>query len=151
MIDNLDIKILQLLQKNARIKVTEIAKKTGLSIPSLSARISKLEEAGIIKGYFTKLDRKSFGYDIMAIIDIIMETSKNYKSFTSQVSKTNEIVECYSVLGDSSHILKVVVKNTEELEKLLSKIQSWPGVIRTVTKLVLSEIKEENTLTLKKR
>ncbi len=150
MIDKLDIKILTMLQENARTKISDIAKKTGLSVPSLSARISKLENAGIIKGYYTKLDRKAFGYDIMAIIDIIMETSKNYSNFRTQVKKTPEIIECFSVLGEGSHVLKVIVKNTEELEKLLSKIQSWPGVTRTITKYVLSEIKSETTIKIKR-
>ena len=147
MLDSLDFKILGLLQKDARIKLTDLAKKTNLSVPSLTARIQKLESSGVIKGYFTKIDRKLVGYDIMVIIDVIMESSKNYKSFISHVEKTSEIIECYSILGEASHVLKAVVKDTRSLEKLLSKIQSWPGVTRTITRYVLSEIKEENSLT----
>ncbi len=148
MVDALDIKILNLLQENARIKRKDIAEKVGLSVPSLSERITKLEKAGVIKGYYTKLNPKAFGFDIVVFISVIMDSSKNYKNFRSNVSRTPEIVECYTVLGEGSHLLKAIVKNTAELEKLLSKIQSWLGVTRTITSYVLSSVKESTKINI---
>ncbi len=106
----------------------------------------KLEERGIIEGYFARLNKKSFGYDIAAYILVTMESSKYYKTFASKVEKVNQILECHSVLGEGSHLLKASVKNTEALEKLLSEIQSWPGVISTKTTFVLSTIKDTTVL-----
>ncbi|MBZ0178566.1 MAG: Lrp/AsnC family transcriptional regulator [Melioribacteraceae bacterium] len=148
MIDKIDIHILNLLQENGRIKRNAIAEAVGLSLPSLSERMRKLEESGIIKGYYTKVDRKVFGFDIMAIIQVITNSSSNYKKLVTNVKNTPEIVECYSVLGEGSHILKAIVKDTAALEKLLGEIQSWPGVNRTVTSFVLSAIKESTKLNL---
>ena len=142
MLDDLDIKILNILQKNGRTKRNVIAESVGLSIPSVSERLHKLEEKGIIEGYFAKVNRKAFGYDIMAYILVTMESSKFYKAFTSKVEKVSQIIECHSVLGEGSHLLKAIVKKTESLEKLLSEIQSWPGVVATKTTFVLSTIKE---------
>ncbi len=142
MLDDLDIKILNTLQKNGRTKRNVIAESIGLSIPSVSERLHKLEEKGIIEGYFAKVNRKAFGYDIMAYILVTMESSKHYKTFTSKVEKIQQIIECHSVLGEGSHLLKAIVKNTESLEKLLNEIQSWPGVVSTKTTFVLSTIKE---------
>jgi Lrp/AsnC family leucine-responsive transcriptional regulator len=142
MIDQIDEKILNILQKNGRAKRNEIAEKVGLSVPSLSERMRKLEEAGIIEGYYAKVNRKVFGYDIMAFIVVVMESSKNYSELKRRTKKIPEILECHSILGEGSHIIKALVKNTSELEKLLSKIQSWPGVVRTITNFVLSNIKE---------
>ncbi len=142
MLDDLDIKILNILQKNGRTKRNVIAESIGLSIPSVSERLHKLEEKGILEGYFAKVNRKAFGYDIMAYILVTMESSKFYKSLTSKVEKVPQIIECHSVLGEGSHLLKAIVKNTEALEKLLNEIQSWPGVISTKTTFVLSTIKE---------
>ena len=142
MLDDLDIKILNSLQKNGRTKRNVIAESIGLSIPSVSERLHKLEEKGIIEGYFAKLNRKAFGYDIMAYILVTMESSKHYKTFTSKVEKIQQIIECHSVLGEGSHLLKAIVKNTESLEKLLNEIQSWPGIVSTKTTFVLSTIKE---------
>ncbi len=142
MLDDLDIKILNILQKSGRTKRNVIAESVGLSIPSVSERLHKLEEKGVIEGYFAKVNRKSFGYDIMAYILITMESSKFYKALTSKVEKVSQIIECHSVLGEGSHLMKAIVKNTESLERLLSEIQSWPGVVATKTTFVLSTIKE---------
>ncbi len=151
MVDDLDITILKKLQENGRTKRNELAEAIGLSTPSLSERLKKLEEHGVIEGYFAKVNRHSFGYDMMAFVSVIMDSSKNYEKFTEYVKKTPEILECHSILGEGSHILKVVVRETKELETLLSKIQSWSGVTRTITSFVLSSIKETTSLNLQSR
>ena len=148
MLDDLDIKILDLLQKNARTKRNEIAEKIGLSLPSVSERLHKLEEKGIIQGYFAKVNRKSFGYDILAYVFVTMESSKHYKSFINKIEKIPEVIECHSVLGEGSHLLKIIAKNSESLEKLLGDIQSWPGVISTKTTFILSTIKETTEISI---
>ena len=148
MLDGLDIKILNLLQGNARMKRNEIAEKIGLSLPSVSERLHKLEEKGLIQGYFAKLDRKSFGYDILAYVFVTMESSKHYKGFIHKAEKIPEILECHSVLGEGSHLLKIIAKNSETLEKLLGDIQSWPGVISTRTTYILSTIKETTEINI---
>ena len=142
MLDNLDIKVLKILQKEGRTKRNELADAAGLSIPAISERLHKLEEKKIIEGYYAKLNRKAFGYDIMAYILVMMESSKHYKSLISHVEKLPQIIECHSVLGEGSHLLKAISKNTEALEKLLGEIQSWTGVTATKTTFVLSTIKE---------
>jgi Lrp/AsnC family leucine-responsive transcriptional regulator len=141
-IDDLDIKILQILQKKGRTKRNELAEAIGLSIPSVSERLHKMEEKGIIEGYYTKVNRKAFGYDIMAFILVMMDSSKHYKNLIAHVDKNPNILECHSVLGEGSHILKAVSKNTDALEKLLGEIQAWPGVMGTKTTFVLSSSKE---------
>jgi Lrp/AsnC family leucine-responsive transcriptional regulator len=146
MLDDLDIKILNILQKKGRTKRNELAEVVGLSIPSISDRLHKLEERGIIEGYYTKLNKKAFGYDIMVYILVMMESSKHYKGLITRVEKIPSIVECHSVLGEGSHLLKAVVKNSESLEKLLGDIQSWPGVMSTKTTFVLSTIKETTVI-----
>ncbi len=142
MLDNLDIKVLKILQKEGRTKRNELAESVGLSIPAISERLHKLEEKKIIDGYYTKLNRKAFGYDIMAYILVMMDSSKHYKSLISHVEKLPQILECHSVLGEGSHLLKAISKNSEALEKLLSEIQAWPGVLATKTTFVLSTLKE---------
>ena len=151
MLDDLDITILKKLQEKGRTKRNELAEAIGLSIPSLSDRLKKLEENGLIEGYYAKLNRHVFGYDIMAFVSVVMESSKSYEKFSEHVKKTPEVLECYSILGEGSHLLNIVVKGTRDLEQLLSKIQSWPGVTRTVTSFVLSGIKETTSLNLQSK
>lgn len=148
MLDDLDIQILKTLQLNGRTKRNELAEKVSLSVPSISDRLKKLEDHKIIEGYYTKVNRQVFGLDIMAFILVVMDSSKHYKDLIKHVDKHKSILECHSVLGEGSHLLKVVVKNTEALEKLLSEIQTWLGVTSTKTTYVLSTIKETTAINI---
>lgn len=114
----------------------------------LGKRLKKLEEKGIIEGYYAKLNKKFFGYDLMAFITVYMKSSKKFHDLEDHVSQTREILECHAILGEGSHLLKVVIRGTEDLEKLLAQIQSWPGVSRTVTSFVLSTVKETTTINI---
>ena len=149
MIDNLDIKILEMLQEQGRTKRNQLAEAVSMSIPSVSERLHKLEDKKIIEGYYTKINRKSFGYDIMAFILLVMDSSKHYKILGSKVEQHPDVLECHSILGEGSHILKVIAKNTEALEKLLAEIQSWPGVVSTKSFFVLTSVKESTKIALK--
>jgi Lrp/AsnC family transcriptional regulator, leucine-responsive regulatory protein len=142
MLDETDLQILRTLQKRGRTKRNELADEVKLSIPSVSERLNKLEDKKIIEGYYAKLNRKAFNYDIMAFILVMMDSSKHYKNLIANVEKMPEILECHAVLGEGSHLLKALVKNTEALEKVLSVIQSWQGVMGTKTTYVLSTVKE---------
>jgi len=148
MIDDLDIQILKSLQQNGRTKRNELAEQVGLSVPSVSERLKKLEDNKIIEGYYTKVNRQAFGYDILAFILVMMDSSKHYKDLIKHVEKHPNILECHSVLGEGSHLLKVLVKNTASLEKLLSEVQTWPGVTGTKTTYVLSTLKETTAINI---
>ena len=148
MLDDLDLKILKTLQHNGRTKRNELAEIVSLSVPSVSDRLKKLEDNKIIEGYFAKVNRQAFGYDILAFILVMMDSSKHYKDLIKHVEKNPNILECFSVLGEGSHLLKVVVKNTESLEKLLSEVQTWLGVTSTKTTYVLSTLKETTSINI---
>lgn len=148
MLDDLDFKILTTLQQNGRTKRNELAEQVGLSVPSVSERLKKLEDNKIIEGYHTKVNKQAFGYDILAFILVMMDSSKHYKDLIKHVDKHPNILECHSVLGEGSHLLKVLVKNTESLEKLLSEVQTWPGVTGTKTTYVLSTLKETTAINI---
>jgi len=85
----------------------------------------------------------------MVLITVVIDSSKHFEKFADHVQSTDEILECYAILGEGSHVMKAVVKDTGALEKLLNKIQSWKGVTRTHTRFVLSTIKETTKINLK--
>jgi Lrp/AsnC family transcriptional regulator, leucine-responsive regulatory protein len=142
MMDDIDIKILEILQKGGRTRRNDLAEAVGLSLPSVSERLRKLEEGGIISGYYAKLDPKKLGKDITAFIHVTVDSSKHYGQFIEHAHNLDEILECHAITGDGTHLLKVRTTNTASLEKLLAKIQAWGGVMRTHTNLVLSTAKE---------
>jgi len=147
MLDEIDVKILEMLQQKGRTRRNDLAEAVGLSLPSVSERLRKLEEAGIIRGYHATVDPKKVGRDITAFIFVTMDSSKHYHQFIEHTSASDEILECHAITGEGSHVLKVRTHNTASLEKLLAKVQAWPGVLSTRTNVVLSTSKE--TLRLK--
>jgi Lrp/AsnC family leucine-responsive transcriptional regulator len=142
MLDKVDCELLEILQKNGRIKRNELAEKVSLSLPAVSERLRKLEESGIIQGYYTRLNHKRLGKDITAFVIVTVDSSKHYQTVLEHILKTDDIQECHAITGDGTHLLKVRTENTDGLEKLLARIQSWPGVSKTATNLVLSSPKE---------
>ncbi len=148
MTDEVDIEILRALQQNGRTKRNQLSEIVKLSIPSVSERLKKLEDNHVIEGYYAKVNRKEFGLDILAFIYVMMDSSKHYNELIKKTEKNPQILECHSVLGEGSHLMKVVVRNTEALEKLLGEIQSWPGVTSTKTTYVLSTIKETTSINI---
>ena len=140
-IDHIDKKILMILQKSGREPASNIADKIKVSVPTVTDRIRKLQEHGIILGFQAILDPKSVGLDVAAIITIISGTSKFYKEVTLATKKMPEILQCFSTTGTGSHILLVNTKNSVTLEELLRKLQSLPGVVRTETQIILSSYK----------
>jgi Lrp/AsnC family leucine-responsive transcriptional regulator len=141
-IDSIDAKILTLLQANGRMKRNAIAEEVGLSVPSVSERMRKLTERGVLVGYHAVVDAKRLHYDITAFIRVMVDGSNRYETMVEEARELDEVLEIHSVTGQGSHILKVRTRNTTTLERLLSKIQSWPGVTGTTTSIVLSTYKE---------
>ena len=145
-IDEIDAKILELLQENGRMKRNAIAEVVGLSVPSVSERMRKLEERGVIRGYHAVVDAKRLHHDITAFIRVTVDGSAHYSAFVDEVGALAEVLEVHSITGEGSHIVKIRTKNTTTLERLLSLLQSLSGVHGTSTSIVLSTFKETRTV-----
>ena len=141
-LDETDKKILMLLQTDGRTTASQVGKKVHLSVPAAAERIKKLQESGIIKGFRAVLDTDLLGLDISALITVISDSSKYYEKVIIEANLTPQVVRCFATTGDGSHVLLIQTENSKSLEALLRKIQSWPGVIRTNTQLILSSYKE---------
>lgn len=140
-IDNTDKQILDTLQSDGRVSASNIAGELDISIPTVTDRIKKLQDSGVIKGIHAVLDPKPLGLDVAAMISLISESSIHYKEVTEAAEEAPEVLQCFSTTGKGSHMLFVVTRNSSTLEELLRKIQSWPGVIRTETQIILSDYK----------
>ena len=141
-LDDTDVQILDRLQRDGRAKRTDLAAEVGLSIPSVSDRMRKLEARGVLTGFHATVDAKRLGRDVMAYVFVQSTGSEHYPEFVATVTALDEVQELHSVTGDGSHVLKVRVANTTALERLLARLQAVPGVRGTRTSLVLSTHKE---------
>ena len=142
MIDQIDLKILSILQNSGRSRLADIADEVELSAPAVLERVKKLEVTGVIKGYQALLDGKKVGKDITAFIGVSIGNQRDIDKFATQMLRNPDVLECHHITGDERFILKVKSSNTTSLEKLLGEIRSVEGVTRTVTRVVLSTAKE---------
>lgn len=148
-VDAIDLRILEILQRDARVTQQEIARRVRLSQPSVADRIHKLEARGIILGYVAKVDPSHLGKDITAFIGVGISHPKYFEQFGKKVLALPDILECHRVAGSDSYLLKIRTENTRSLDRLLvEQLRIIPGVYRTETTLVLSSIKEDLALSV---
>lgn len=148
-LDDIDLQILRTLQERGRTKRSELAEMVGLTIPSVSERLRKLEEMGVIRRYAALLDPAKIGLEVTAFILVEAESSRYFDEIVKRAVANDEILECHFITGEGSYLLKARTKNTASLERLLANIGSWPGVANTRTSIVLSSPKETTVLPLK--
>lgn len=141
-LDRIDYQLLAMLQENGRISQHDLAKSVGLSAPAVAERLRKLEERGVIRQFTAMLDARRLGWDITAFIFVNIAGSRYYENFRARVEALDQVLECHSITGQGSHLLKIRAENTAGLEALLAEIQAWPGVQGTTTSIVLSTLKE---------
>ena len=138
-LDSVDKKIIAMLQKNARIPVKEIAKEVYLSSPAVSARISRLEKEGILKGFHAQVNYEAFGYGIKAFINLSVEPYQK-KEFYPFIQSIPNVLECNCVTGDYSMLIEVAYQSTVELDHFINELQQFG---RTKTQIVFSTSVEQ--------
>ena len=132
--DDIDRKILRLLQENARTSLKTIAENTFLSSPAVSARIEKMETDGVISGYHAQADPVKLGYHIIAFISINVLPEDKPK-FYDYAENIPNIMECSCVTGDYSMLMKVAFKSTVDLDTFIGQLQRFG---KTSTQIVFS-------------
>ena len=132
--DNIDRKILTILQDNARTPLKVIAEQVFLSSPAVSARIVRLEAAGLITSYQAQLSAAAMGYQIKAFISLEVEPRQK-PEFYPYIEKCPNVMECNCVTGDYSMLLKVCFHTTQELDQFINQLDQFG---RTRTQIVFS-------------
>lgn len=150
-LDELDRQILTELQRDARVANAELARRLNLSPPAVHARVRRMEEQGYVRGYTALLDRERLGFDMLCFIQISLQLHQieQVNQFRSTIQQLPEVLECHHVTGAYDYLLKIAVRNRQELERLvMEKLTPIPGVARIHTSLVFSEIKTSTALPL---
>jgi len=133
-LDNIDKKIIGLLQENARASLKDIAKEVYLSSPAVSARIENLIRSGYIQGFHAYINPEKLGYHIKAFINLEV-SPVDKKEFYPFIKKCKNVVECNCVTGDYSMLLEVLFPSTDELDQFIGELQRYG---RTKTLIVFS-------------
>lgn len=132
--DKIDIKLITLLQKNARFSLKELAEQVFLSSPAVSSRLEKLEKQGYITGYQVAIDNERLGYPITAFISLEINP-KQKPTFYPFIYDCPNVLECNCITGNFSILIKVAFPNTQELDSFIGQLQQFGN---TQTQIVFS-------------
>jgi Lrp/AsnC family leucine-responsive transcriptional regulator len=132
--DDIDRRILNELQLDARISYAELGRRVGLTTPAVIERVRKLEDSGIVTGYQVEIDPSKVGLPITAFIRMSIG-GVDYSHIIEVAEKSNEVLECHRGTGGDSFIMKVVVSSVEHLQEVIDRLTPY-GI--TTTTIVLS-------------
>ncbi|HUS78109.1 MAG TPA: Lrp/AsnC family transcriptional regulator [Patescibacteria group bacterium] len=148
-LDEMDRKIIELLQEDAKMSAKEISGITGRPITTIYSRIKKLEESGVIKGYKATLDARKLDLSttafVLATADISKIDLKKYPNYSlgSEIAKFPQVQEVFLISGNWDYLIKIKERSTEAVgEFIVNKLNYLPGMEKTLTCLVFRNIKE---------
>lgn len=139
-VDNVDLKILEILMQDAKKPYTEVAKRAFVSGGTVHVRMGKMEEAGIVEKTTLKVNYAKLGYDITAFIGIFLQKSALYQQVMTTLKTIPEVTSIHYTTGNYSMFVKIHCKDTNHLKQVLhDKIQQIEGIERTETMISLEE------------
>ena len=141
-LDVLNWKILKCLQQNARQTNTEIGRQVGMSSPAVAERIRKMEDAGLIENYNTKVSPFLVGYQFKAIITWRAFMGK-LRPFLTKVKTYDEVLNCYRITGDENIVMEVILTDQKHLEKFIDQLITYG---ESKTQIVLSHVVANNPI-----
>lgn len=143
-LDAIDLKILELIQKDAALSVAEIADHVGLSSSPCWRRVKRLEDAGVIKGRVTLLDQAKLGlgFEVYATLKLALPTKENLDAFEAAVRNWPEIVQCATVTGGEDYVLRIVTKDMHAFDDFLRDNILNLGLVSNVqSRIVMRTVK----------
>ena len=135
-IDELNWRILECLQENARASFANIGRKIGLTPPAVAERVKKMEDLGVIEGYKTLVSHALTGHQLKAIITLRAFMGK-LKPFLVTVTSFEEVINCYRITGNENIVMEVVLEDQFHLEKFIDKLIQYG---ETRTHIILSNV-----------
>ncbi len=143
-LDEIDRRLLNALQQDARLSNVELARQVDLSPTGLQKRLRKLEDNGLIQGYVALVNREALGFDLLCFVQVTLyrhETEK-VNGFRQAIAVLPEVLECHHITGEYDYLLKVLLRNRKHLESfLMEALTPIPGVDKIRTSIVLNELK----------
>ncbi len=136
--DAVDRQLIQALRENGRASYAELGRLVGLSGPSVTDRINRLEQAGVITGYRATVNPAALGLGATALVGIQLSDAADHEDVARRMAELAEIEDCWFIAGDDSYMLKVRVPDVDGLEHTIRRLSGIRGVARTRTTVVLS-------------
>jgi Lrp/AsnC family leucine-responsive transcriptional regulator len=144
-LDKIDRKILSILQKDARISITDLAEQVWLSVTPCSERVKRMEKEGVILGYHARLDPHALELSLLVFVEIKLSAKSGiiFEQFKQEIIKLPNVLECHLVSGDFDYLVKARIPKMADYRKLLGDILlTLPGAQESRSYIVMEEVKE---------
>ncbi len=139
-LDQIDLHILEIITKNARIPFKDVAAEVGVSRAAVHQRVNRMIDMNVIIGSGYNIDPKKVDYKTCTYVGIFLEKGGFYENVAEQLKEIPEIVECHYTTGQYAIFVKVYARDNEHLKEILSgKVQKIPGISSTETFISLEE------------
>lgn len=148
-LDQIDRKILDILQKEAKITNAQLSKEIGLSPAPTLERVKKLEQTGVIQSYHARLDPTKIGLGVSTFVHVSLKghNKKNINTFLEAINQIDEIIECHHITGTGDFILKVIAKDISSYQTLmLEKVSEIDVVDNMQSMVILSTFKDSKCM-----
>lgn len=150
-LDNIDRKILQILQNNAKITNAQLSKDIGLSPAPTLERVKKLENTGVIKSYHATLDTSKIGLGVTTFVQVFLASHKKscLDAFVEKINKIDNVIECHHITGSCDFLLKVIAPDIQSYQKLMmEEISEIEEISNMQSMVILSTFKDRKELPL---
>ena len=144
-LDRIDRKILDILQRNGRIPITELAQQVGLSATPCADRVRRMERAGVITGYHARVSPRALNKNLLVFVEIKLaaKSDEAFEKIKRELQRMPEVLECHLVSGDFDYLIKARIDEMNVYRRLLGEIlQRLPGSAESRSYVVMEEIKE---------
>ena len=145
MLDDTDRRILSVLQRDARASMRSISEEAGVSLGTVSNRVRRLEESGVIRGYTVMLDPEKAGWELTVVIGLRIQKGRLIE-IQEKIAKDSRVYGVYDVTGDFDSMVIARARDRSDLDDLSKNVMSVDGVERSVTHLVLNTVKESSAV-----
>tara|TARA_Y100000287_G_scaffold145879_1_gene120771 strand:+ start:85 stop:531 length:447 start_codon:yes stop_codon:yes gene_type:complete len=144
MLDDTDRSIIEVLERDARTSLRRIAEEVEVSLGTVSNRVKKLEETGVIKDYRVILDSEKVGWNLNVVIGLRIQKGRLIE-IQEKIARDNRVYGVYDVTGEFDSMVIARARDRSDLDDLSKNVLSMDGVVRSVTHLVLNTVKEGPT------
>ncbi len=145
--DELDRRILELLQENARMSYREIAKAVGVAVGTVYNRIKRMEEEGIIRGFYVGIDYERVGFGLTAVVGI-KARGKDIVRIEEEIAENPRVMQVYDVTGEYDIIVVAKFRDRADMNRFVKWLLSLEGVEKTNTSVVMDIVKEKPSIKL---
>ena len=148
MIDDIDVRLIELLTAEPRIGVLECSRRLGVARGTVQARLDRMQERGVIRGFGPEVDPAALGYQVTAFVTLEIRQAGGHDPVAARLSAIPEVIEVHTITGGGDMLCRIVGRGNQDLQRVIDQIVDVEGVRRASTVIALATPVQQRTLPL---